>query len=95
MNYADYVFARYAATWRMNAAMTWTINAFVEDAKESGGANLNAEHAFRWGGGVGLAWKIADGMTLGLHYTYADKDSDLPLRSYYQNTATISLNYQF
>ncbi len=95
VNYADYVFARYAATWRMNAAMTWSFDAFVEDAKESGGANLNAERAFRWGGGVGLAWKIANRMTLGLHYTYVDKDSDLALRSYFQNTATISLNYQF
>jgi hypothetical protein len=95
VNYADYVFARYSATWRMNAVMTWGFNAFVEDAKESGGANLNAEHAFRWGTGVSLAWKIASRMTLGLGYTFVDKDSDLALRSYYQNTATISLNYQF
>jgi hypothetical protein len=95
VNYADYVYARYAATWRMNAVMTWGIDAFAEDAKESGGANLNAEHAFRWGGGVSLAWKIAHRMTLGLRYGFVDKDSDLALRSYYQNSATISLNYQF
>jgi hypothetical protein len=95
VNYADYVFARYAATWRMNALLTWSFDAFVEDAKESGGANLDAEHAFRWGGGVGLAWKIATQMTLGLRYTYVNKDSDLALRSYYQNSATLSLNYQF
>jgi fermentation-respiration switch protein FrsA (DUF1100 family) len=95
VNYADYLFARYAATWRMNEAMTWGFDAFVEDAKESGGLALNAEHAFRWGGGTSLSWRISDHLTLGLHYTYTNKDSDLPLRSYYQNSGTLSLNYQF
>ncbi len=95
VNFADYVFARYAATWRMNAVMTWNFDAFVEDAKESGGAAVSAEHAFRWGGGAGLAWKIAERMTLGLRYQYVDKDSDLALRSYYQNSGTLSLNYRF
>ena len=95
VNFADYVFARYAAAWRMNAMMTWTFDAFVEDAKESGGATLNAEHALRWGGGALLAWKIAERMTLGLRYGYVNKDSDLALRSYSQSTATVSLNYHF
>ena len=45
--FADYVFARYAANWRMNDKMTWGFDAFVEDAKESGGAALSAEHTFR------------------------------------------------
>jgi hypothetical protein len=95
VNYADYIYARYAAVWRMNAVMTWSFDAFVEDAKESGGAAVNAEHAFRWGGGAALAWKIANRTTLGLHYSYANKDSDLLLRDYYQNSATLSLSYQF
>ena len=95
VNFAEYVYARYAVIWRMNATMTWSFDAFVEDAKESGGAALSAEHAFRVGGGAALAWKIADRMTLGLHYSYVNKDSDLALRSYYQNTGTLSLNYRF
>ena len=95
VNFADYVFARYSATWRMNAVLTWGFDAFVEDAKESGGPALFAEHAFRWGGGAALAWKIAEHMTLGFRYNYVNKDSDLALRSYYQSAATISLNYQF
>ena len=95
VNFADYTYARYAAMWRMNAVMTWSFDAFAEDAKESGGVNLGAERAFRWGTGVSLAWKIADRMTLGLRYGFVDKDSDLALRSYYQNSATISLNYRF
>lgn len=95
VNYADYVYARYAATWRMNAALTWTFDAFVEDADESGGAAVSAEHALRWGGGVAVAIKIATRMTLGLRYGYVNKDSDLALRSYYQNSGVISLNYRF
>ena len=95
VNFDDYVFARYAAIWRMNAVITWGLDAFVEDAKESGGAALSAEHAFRWGGGAALTWKVGERMTLGLRYSYVNKDSDLALRSYYQSAATISLNYQF
>ena len=71
------------------------LDAFVEDAKESGGAAVNAEHAFRWGGGVGLGWKISSRSTFGLHYSYVNKDSDLALRSYYQSTGTISLSHKF
>ena len=95
VNFADYVFARYDAVWRMNAMMTWNLDAFVEDARESGGAAVSAEHAFRWGGGASLAWKIANRTTLGLGWHYVKKDSDLPLRSYFQNVATLSLNCQF
>ncbi len=95
VNYAEYVFARYAATWRMNAAMTWNFDAFVEDAKESGGSLVSAEHAFRWGGGVAMAMKVASRTTLTVRYGYVHKDSDLALRSYYQNSGIISLNYRF
>ena len=95
VNFADYTFARYNATWRMNAMMTWNLDAFVEDARESGGAAVSAEHAFRWGGGASLAWKIANRTTLGLGWHYVKKDSDLSPRSYYQNVATLSLGCQF
>ena len=33
--------------------------------------------------------------TLGLRYSYVNKDSDLALRSYIQNAGTLSLSYQF
>jgi Outer membrane protein beta-barrel domain len=95
VNFAEYDFARYAATWRMNPTWTWGFDAFVEDANESGGPALSAEHAFRWGAGVSLAWQIANRTTLGLRYQYVDKESDLALRSYYQNSTTISLTYHF
>jgi hypothetical protein len=95
VNYADYVFARYAAIWRMNAVLTWTFDAFVEDAKESGGAAVSAEHASRWGVGAALAWKLGARTMLGLRYQYVDKDSDLALRSYYQDSVLLSLNHQF
>jgi hypothetical protein len=95
VNFAEYDYARYAATWRMNPTWTWGFNAFVENAQESGGPALSAEKAFRWGGGVVLAWQIAHRTTLGLRYQYVNKDSNLALRSYYQNSTSISLNYQF
>ena len=95
VNFADYVFARYGATWRMNDTWTWGLDAFVEDAKESGGAALSAEHAFRWGGGASLGIQISSLTTLGLRYSYVNKDSDLALRSYYQNSGTLSLNHKF
>jgi Outer membrane protein beta-barrel domain len=95
VNFADYVFARYAASWRMNDTWTWGLDGFVEDAKESGGAALSAEHAFRWGGGASLRVAISSRTALTFRYTYVDKDSDLALRSYQQNSGTISLNHQF
>jgi hypothetical protein len=95
VNFAEYDFARYTATWRMNPTWTWGFNAFVENADESGGPLLSAEKAFRWGGGVALAWQIANRTTLALSYQYVNKDSNLPVRSYYQNSTSISLTYQF
>ncbi|MEO6788117.1 MAG: hypothetical protein ABI318_18485 [Chthoniobacteraceae bacterium] len=95
VNFADYVFARYAATWRMNAVLTWSFDAFVEDAQESGGAALSAENAFRWGAGASLAWKVGARTSLGFRYQYVNKDSNLALRSYYQDSVTVSMNHQF
>lgn len=95
VNFTDYVYARYAATWRMNEIMTWGFDAFVEDAQDSGGGTLLSESAFRWGGGVSVGFRISSRTTLGARYSYVDKDSNLPLRSYQQNSGTLSLNYQF
>ena len=95
VNYADYFFARYAASWRMNALMTWNLSAFAEDARESGGSALFAEHAFRWGGGASVACRVAVRTDLTLGYQFVNKDSDLALRSYYQNSVMLGLTYQF
>jgi hypothetical protein len=95
VNFTDYVFARYAAHWRMNDLMTWSLDAFVEDARDSGTVALNAEHAFRWGGGLSLDYKISSRTTLGLRYSYVNKDSDLALRNYSQDSLSLSLNYRF
>ena len=95
VNFTDYVFARYSAGWRMNDLMTWNFDAFVEDARDSSTVTLNAEHAFRWGGGASLSFRISSRTSLGLRYGYVNKDSNLPLRSYVQNSGTLSLSYQF
>ena len=95
MNFTDYVFARYAANWRMNDIMTWNFDAFVEDARDSGAAAAGAEHAFRWGGGAGLSFRLSGRTAIGLRYGYVDKDSNLALRSYTQHSGILSLSYQF
>ncbi len=95
VNFTDYVFARYSAIWRMNDLMTWNMDAFIEDARDSGGTAALAEKSLRIGGGVGVAFKISSHTSLGLRYNYVNKDSDLASRSYIQNSGTLSLNYQF
>lgn len=95
MNFTDYVFARYAANWRMNDIMTWNFDAFVEDARDSGAGAAGAEHAFRWGGGAGLSFRLSGRTALGMRYGYVDKDSNLALRSYTQHSGILSLSYQF
>ncbi len=95
VNFTDYVFARYSAIWRMNDIMTWNFDAFIEDARDSGAVATSAEHAFRWGGGAGLTFRISSRTSLGLRYNYVDKDSNLPLRSYTQNSGILSISHQF
>ncbi|MEI7819756.1 MAG: outer membrane beta-barrel protein [Verrucomicrobiota bacterium] len=95
VNFTDYVFARYAASWRMNDIMTWTFDAFLEDARDSGAVAAGAEHAFRYGGGAALAFRLSSHTSLALRYGYVDKDSNLALRSYTQHSGILSLSYQF
>ena len=95
VNFTDYVFARYAATWRMNDIMTWNFDAFIEDARDSGAVAAGAEHAFRYGGGAGLSFRLSGRTALGLRYGYVDKDSNLALRSYTQHSGILSLSYLF
>jgi len=95
VNFAEYTFARYVADWRLNTRTNVTIEGFVEDANESGDGELLSEHAFRWGAGVGLSRRIGQNITLSLRYRYVNKDSDLDLRSYYQNIGTLNVMWDF
>ena len=44
---------------------------------------------------MSLTWKLGNKLSLGLHYQYVKKDSDLALFSYYQNVGTLTVNYDF
>jgi len=95
VNYSEYTFARYVADWRMNTKLNFGFEGFVENADESGGKAQDSENAFRWGAGASLSWKLGAKTSLAFHYRYVNKDSDLALRSYYQNVGILSLRYDF
>jgi hypothetical protein len=95
VDFYEYYYARYLAQWQINPRMTVGIEAFVEDADESGTAAQNSEESWRWGGSATLSWRLGSKVTANLRYEYVKKDSDLVLRSYYQNVGTLSLKYDF
>lgn len=95
VNYAEYDYARYVANWRLNTRMNVGAEAFLEKINESGGTQQLSEEAFRWGLGATFDWKLGRQVTLGVRYRYVNKDSDLALRSYYQNVGMLTLNYDF
>lgn len=95
VNFSEYTFARYVASWRMNTRTTAAFDAFVEKADESGTEVQGSEDAFRWGAGVGVTRRLGENVTVGLRYRFVDKDSDLPLRSYYQNIGVLSIGWDF
>ncbi len=94
VNFAEYTYARYIASWRVNARMNLGFEAFVEDAQESGDL-LNSEHSLRWGASASLSYKIGPKTALALRYHYVNKNSDIELRDYYQNVLNLSLNHEF
>jgi hypothetical protein len=95
VNFYEYNYARYLAQWQVNPRMTVGVEGFVEDADESGAAAQNSEHSLRWGGSASVSWRLGSKLSASLRYSYVNKDSDLALRSYYQNVGTFELKYDF
>ena len=95
VNFAEYTYVRYLAQWQINPRLNASIEGFVENANESGTTAQNSENASRWGGGVSLAWRLGNKVSVDLGYHYVKKNSDLPLRDYYQNVGTLVLKYEF
>ena len=75
--------------------MGLNLDAFIEDSDESGGAAQNAERSWRWGANVSLSYRLGRKVSAILSYGYVRKDSDLSLRSYYQNEGTASIKCEF
>ncbi|MDR3404550.1 MAG: outer membrane beta-barrel protein [Chthoniobacter sp.] len=96
VNFFEYTYARYLAQWQINPRLSASIDVFAESANESGTvAAQNSEDSFRWGGGVTLAWRLGNKLTVDLGYGYVNKNSDLLLRDYYQNVGTLAVKYDF
>jgi hypothetical protein len=95
VNFYEYTYARYLAQWRLNPRMNVGLEAFVEDANESGGAAQDSEHAWRWGASASLTYRLGNKLSAEFRYNYVRKDSDLALRSYYQNVCTVGFKIQF
>jgi hypothetical protein len=95
VNFTEYSFVRYEATWRVNSRLNAGFEAFGEDANESGTALQDSEHSHRWGGAASLTWKLGNKISVAVRYQFVKKDSDLDLRSYYQNLGTLTINYDF
>jgi hypothetical protein len=95
VNFAEYLFARYTANWRLNSRSGVDFEAFLEDANESGGQELSSEHAFRWGVGAAYSRRLGNSVTMSLRYRFVDKNSDLPERSYYQNIGLLDVTWDF
>ncbi len=94
-NYVDYTYARYVADWRMNQRIHFSFEGFLGNADESGGTTTLSENSFRWGAGVSTGYAMNSRLSLSLQYRYVNKDSNLPLRSYYQNSLVLSASYNF
>jgi len=96
VNYSDYDYVRYVSQWQINPRLSAGFEAFVERDDESGTiAEQDSERSIRFGGGVSLSWRLGTKLSAGLQYRYVNKNSDLDLRSYYQNSLSLNLRYDF
>ncbi len=95
VNFSEYEYVRYLAQWQINPRLSANFDAFVEHDDESGGLAQNSERSSRWGGGAGLIWRLGNKLTTDLRYRYVNKNSDLPLRDYYQNSILVDVTYTF
>ena len=95
VNFSEYTYARYLAQWRINPRLVASLEGFAENANESGTAAQNSEDAFRWGAGANFTYRLGNKLSLEVGYQYVNKNSNLPLRDYYQNVGTLVVKYDF
>ena len=95
MNFTEYSYARYQANWRINTRLNAGFDAFWEDANDSGSVDQYLRAFAPLGRGSIARLEARQQAGHGLRYRYVKKDSDLALRSYYQNDGTLTINYDF
>lgn len=92
---------RYYGSWAFYRYATLTADLFYERGKEPQlfgpilGGTVVDEVYDRYGFGFGLNYQLQRHLSAGLRYQFTDKDSNINLRDYRQNTVTLSANYRF
>ncbi len=101
---ADSVFSLiYAFNWRMNSYLSPRGSAFWELGADTGGVEFNAlgfptstaEDYSRYGFNLGVDYRLSRSLTASLDYAFSHKRSNLYNRSYFKNTVTLGLRYDF
>ena len=93
-NSVEYTYLRYSANWQVTRKLALAMTGFFEDANESS-SGLDSERAKRFGVGLSSSYQINRKLSVGVRYGYTRKNSNLDLRSYYQNAAAVCLTYDF
>ena len=83
----------YNISWQFNTHGSLIGDTFYEVAREP--RLLDVEDYTRVGGGIGLHYEVVKHFAPTLRYSYARRDSNLPDRSYFANSVTLSLIYRF
>jgi opacity protein-like surface antigen len=92
-NYVELNQIQHAISWQVIRDVSLGTSVFAEYGQESGG--VEAENVWRYGAGINASYNLTRKLSLGLSYNYILRDSNADLRDYYQNVATVSVNYHF
>ena len=90
---SDTLRSRLSATWSVIRDFPLSTSLFYELGKEQRG--VNAEEYDRYGGDVGISYRLMEQMNARLVYALIYKNSDLPNRDYLQNRVTLNVSYRF
>ncbi|MDQ3621019.1 MAG: outer membrane beta-barrel protein [Verrucomicrobiota bacterium] len=92
-NFTEVNYLQYTGVLTLFSGFNLNLNAFFEDAEESGG--IFAESYKRWGGGLGFQYQLTRKVTAGFSYDYLTKDSNFASNDYDQNRYLVTFTYDF
>ena len=93
-NFITLNYVRHTATWNIINNVLLATEAFYETGDDSGDGVIS-ENIQRYGGAVTFGYQLTPHVTLGLRYQYIQKQSDLPVRDYKQNSVSLDGTYSF
>jgi hypothetical protein len=92
-NFVVINYVRHTVSWAIIRNVLLSTELFYETGDDSGG--ILDEHIQRYGGAITAGYQVTPHVTLGLRYQYIQKQSDLPLRDYKQNSIAADATYSF